>query len=59
MRNAGAVGDLAHQLDGIAATKVVHPDITYKVGKDGHLVTLAEQLEGEMRTRRAPKPPRQ
>jgi hypothetical protein len=50
-------GDLAHQLDRIAATKIVHPDITHEVGADGHLVTLAEQLSGEMRTRGALKPP--
>ena len=51
-------GDLVHQLDRIAAAKVVHPEITYEVGNDGHLVTLARQLSGEARPRVAPPPPR-
>jgi GWxTD domain-containing protein len=31
-------GTFSQQLDRIAATKIVHPNIDYKVGKDGHLV---------------------
>jgi GWxTD domain-containing protein len=37
-------GTIAQQLNHIAATKVAHREIGYSVGKDGHLVPLAEQL---------------
>ena len=50
-------GDLVHQLDRIATAKVVHPEITYEVGKDGHLVALAAQLREETAGRGVPKPP--
>jgi GWxTD domain-containing protein len=40
-------GDFAQQLDRIAATKIVHPNIGYKVGLDGHLVKPADQLAGD------------
>ena len=39
-----AGSDLAPQLDRIAAAKVVHPNIGYRIGQDGHLVRLADQL---------------
>jgi len=41
-------GDLGHQLDRMAAAKVVHPSVTYRTGQDGHLVTLADQLRDGM-----------
>jgi GWxTD domain-containing protein len=40
-------GDFAQQLDRMAATKIVHPNIDYKVGADGHLVKRADRLAGE------------
>ena len=50
-------GDLGHQLDRMAAAKIVHPNITYQTDEDGHLVTLADQLRGETPTRGVPKRP--
>jgi hypothetical protein len=40
-------GDFAQQLDHFAAARVVHPNIDYKVGEDGHLVKPADQLAGD------------
>ena len=44
-------GDFAQQLDRMAAMKIVHPNIDYKVGEDGHLVKPADQLAGDTPSR--------
>ncbi len=47
------------QLERIAATKVLHPNIDYRFGKDGRLVKLAELLPKDTRARALFKQPRQ
>jgi hypothetical protein len=44
-------GDLATQLDHVAATKMVHPNVDYEVGRDGHLMKPADQLAGDAASR--------
>ena len=46
-----AEGDFAQQFGRMAAARILHPDIDYKVGKDGRLVTLADQLPRDTRIR--------
>jgi GWxTD domain-containing protein len=50
---------LAAQLDRIAATKIVHPNIDYRKDKDGRLVKLADQLPKDTKARALFKAPRQ
>lgn len=52
-------GTIAQELDHIAATKVAHREIGYTVGKDGHLVPLAEQLPKDTLARFLLSHPRQ
>ncbi|HVO09869.1 MAG TPA: GWxTD domain-containing protein [Vicinamibacteria bacterium] len=54
-----AAGTIAQYLERIAATKIVHREIGYFVGRDGHLVPLAEQLPRETIARRLLNNPRQ
>ncbi len=54
-----ALGTIAQDLDRIAATRIVHREIGYIVGRDGHLVPLAEQLPREAAARRLLHDPRQ
>ncbi len=54
-----ASGTFAQQLDRLAAAKIVHPNIDYKVGKDGHLVKVADQLPKDTLARALFKQPRQ
>ncbi len=54
-----APGGYSSQLDRIAATKVLHPNIDYRVGKDGHLVKLAELLPRDTAARALFKQPRE
>jgi len=51
--------DFAQQLPRIAASKIVRPEIDYKVGKDGHLVKLADLLPRETPVRALLREPRQ
>jgi GWxTD domain-containing protein len=53
------VVDLASQLDRVAATKVVQPNIDYRRGQDGRLVKLADQLPKDTKARALFKEPRQ
>jgi GWxTD domain-containing protein len=53
-----ALYDFAQQLPRIAASKIVHPEIDYKVGRDGHLVRLADQLPRESPARALLREPR-
>ncbi len=53
-----ALYDFAQQLPRIAASKIVHPEIDYKLGKDGHLVKLADQLPRETPVRALLREPR-
>jgi GWxTD domain-containing protein len=53
-----ALYDFAQQLPRIAASKIVHPEIDYKLGKDGHLVKLADQLPRETPGRALLREPR-
>jgi VWFA-related protein len=52
-----AASDLAQQLDRIAAARIVHPNIDYKIAKDGHLVKLADQLPKDTLARTLVKRP--
>jgi len=54
-----ALYDFAQQFPRIAASKILHPEIDYKVGKDGHLVKLADQLPREAPVRALLREPRQ
>jgi GWxTD domain-containing protein len=54
----GAAG-LDQQLDHIAASKVAHPNIDYRTGKDGHVVKLVDQLPKDTQARALFKQPRQ
>ncbi len=54
-----ASGTFAQQLDRLAAAKIVHPNIDYKVGKEGHLVKVADQLPKDTLARALFKQPRQ
>ncbi|HXY42286.1 MAG TPA: GWxTD domain-containing protein, partial [Vicinamibacteria bacterium] len=54
-----AEGTVGQYLDRIAATKVVHREIGCIVGKDGHLVPLAEQLPRDTLAGRLLSDPRQ
>ena len=54
-----ADGDFAQQFPRIAATKIVHPNIDYKVDKEGHLAKLADQLPRDTQTRALLRQPRQ
>jgi len=50
---------LDSQLDRIAFTKVLHPNIDYRFGKDGKLVKLADLLPKDTQARALFKQPRQ
>jgi GWxTD domain-containing protein len=50
---------LGQQLDRIAASKIVHPNIDYRKDKDGHIVKLADQLPKDTKARAFFKTPRQ
>jgi len=54
-----ASGSFSQQLDRLAAAKIVHPNIDYKIGKDGHLVKVADQLPKDTLARALFKQPRQ
>ena len=54
-----AEGTIAQHLERIAATKVVHREIGYVVGRDGHLVPLAAQLPADTLARLLLNDPRQ
>ncbi len=54
-----APGGFSSQLDRIAASRVLHPSIDYRVGKDGHLVKLAELLPRDTAARALFKQPRE
>jgi GWxTD domain-containing protein len=54
-----APGGFVTQLDRIAAAKVVQPNIDYRLGKDGHVVKLQEQLPRDTAARALLKQPRQ
>ncbi len=54
-----APGGFSSQLDRIAATRVLHPNIDYRVGKDGHLTKLADLLPRDTAARALFKQPRQ
>ena len=54
-----APGGFSSQLDRIAAAKVLHPNIDYRVGKDGRLVKLAELLPRDTAARALFKQPRE
>ena len=48
-RECRSPGRLKEQLDRLAEAKVVQPNIGYRVGKDGHLVKLADLLPEGLR----------
>jgi GWxTD domain-containing protein len=50
---------LASQLDRLAAAKILHLNIDYRTGKDGHLVKLADLLPKDTQARALFKAPRQ
>jgi GWxTD domain-containing protein len=50
---------LSSQLDRLAAAKIVHLNIDYRLGKDGHVVKLADQLPKDTKARALFKTPRQ
>jgi GWxTD domain-containing protein len=54
-----APGGFASQLDGIANRKVLHPNIDYRLGKDGHLTKLADLLPRDTAARALINQPRQ
>ena len=54
-----APGGFSEQLDRIAAAKVLQPNIDYRVGKDGHLMKLADLLPKDTAARALFKQPRQ
>jgi GWxTD domain-containing protein len=53
------VGGLTAQMDRIAASKVLQPNIDYRVGKDGRLVKLADLLPRDTAARALFKQPRE
>jgi GWxTD domain-containing protein len=57
--NCRADGDFAQQFPRMAARRIVHPEIDYKLDKDGHIVKLADQLPRETPTRALLRQPRQ
>lgn len=50
---------LDQQLDRIAGSKIAHPNIDYRTGKDGRLVKLVDQLPKDTQARALFKQPRQ
>ena len=50
---------LASQLDRLAAARIVHLNIDYRTGKDGHLVKLVDLLPKDTQARALFKAPRQ
>jgi GWxTD domain-containing protein len=54
-----APGGFSSQLDRIAGTRVLHPNIDYRAGKDGHLTKLADLLPRDTAARALFKQPRQ
>jgi GWxTD domain-containing protein len=54
-----APGGFSSQLERIAATKVLHPNIDYRIGKDGHLVKLADLLPRDTAARALFQQPRE
>jgi GWxTD domain-containing protein len=54
-----APAGFADQLDRVAASKVLHPNIDYRMGKDGRLVKLADLLPKDTAARALLKQPRQ
>jgi len=54
-----APGGFSAQLDRIAGTRVLHPNIDYRVGKDGHLTKLADLLPRDTAARALVSQPRQ
>ena len=54
-----APAGFSSQLDRIAAARVQHPNIDYRVGKDGHLTKLADLLPRDTAARALFKQPRQ
>jgi GWxTD domain-containing protein len=54
-----APGGFSAQLDRVAATKVLQPNIDYRTGKDGRLVKLADLLPRDTAARALFKQPRQ
>ncbi len=53
------VGGLTAQMDRIAASKVLQPNIDYRMGKDGRLVKLADLLPRDTAARALFKQPRE
>jgi GWxTD domain-containing protein len=53
------VPGLNEQLDRIAAAQVARPDIDYRLGKDGRIVKLADQLPKDTQARILMRQPRQ
>ncbi|MFN8095516.1 MAG: GWxTD domain-containing protein [Vicinamibacteria bacterium] len=53
-----ALYDFAQQFPRIAASKILRPELDYKVGPDGHLVKLADQLPREAPVRALLREPR-
>ena len=54
-----APGGFSEQLDRIAASRVLQPNIDFRTGKDGHLVKLADLLPRDTAARALFKQPRQ
>jgi GWxTD domain-containing protein len=54
-----APGGFSEQLDRVAASKVLQPNIDYRIGKDGRLVKLADLLPRDTAARALLKQPRQ
>jgi hypothetical protein len=54
-----APGGFSGQLDRVAASKVLQPNIDYRTGKDGRLVKLADLLPRDTAARALFKQPRQ
>jgi GWxTD domain-containing protein len=52
-------GDFVKQLDRVAANRVLHPNIDYRVGKDGKLTRLADLMPKPSPARALLKEPRQ
>jgi hypothetical protein len=52
-------GDFVKQLDRVAANRILHPNISYRVGKDGKLTRLADILPKPSPARALLKEPRQ
>lgn len=51
--------DKSDEVDRRAAAKIIHPNIDYRLGKDGHLVKLADLLPKDTPSRALLKQPRQ